>query len=166
MKPAVILLPAAGFRHVLAIAREAGYACHALSLDYGHATQRTRCRARGESWGRRASVIKLGLGDLAARLTMRPSPSRNPTEVSRSPTCPAQHGHAGAALLGRVLEARTSHRRQCRRLFRLSDCRPEFIAAFEHMANLATRAGRGAKLHIHAPLQTCPSQSSAGMLLA
>ena len=34
------------------------------------------------------------------------------------------------------------------------DCRPEFIAAFEHMANLATRAGvEGAKLRIHAPLQ-------------
>jgi 7-cyano-7-deazaguanine synthase len=34
------------------------------------------------------------------------------------------------------------------------DCRPEFIAAFEHMANLATRAGvEGEKLRIHAPLQ-------------
>ncbi|HWS01778.1 MAG TPA: 7-cyano-7-deazaguanine synthase, partial [Gammaproteobacteria bacterium] len=34
------------------------------------------------------------------------------------------------------------------------DCRPEFIAAFERMARLATRAGvEGAKLSIHAPLQ-------------
>ena len=34
------------------------------------------------------------------------------------------------------------------------DCRPEFIAAFEHMANLATKAGvEGERLHIHAPLQ-------------
>ena len=33
------------------------------------------------------------------------------------------------------------------------DCRPSFIAAFEHMANLATRAGvEGARLRIHAPL--------------
>lgn len=33
------------------------------------------------------------------------------------------------------------------------DCRPEYIAAFEKMANLATRAGvEGQKLHIHAPL--------------
>ena len=33
------------------------------------------------------------------------------------------------------------------------DCRPEFIAAFETMANLATKAGvEGAKLSIHAPL--------------
>ncbi|MBK7417370.1 MAG: 7-cyano-7-deazaguanine synthase QueC [Dechloromonas sp.] len=33
------------------------------------------------------------------------------------------------------------------------DCRPEYIAAFETMANLATKAGvEGTKLHIHAPL--------------
>ena len=33
------------------------------------------------------------------------------------------------------------------------DCRPEFIAAYEKMANLATKAGvEGAKLSIHAPL--------------
>jgi 7-cyano-7-deazaguanine synthase len=33
------------------------------------------------------------------------------------------------------------------------DCRPEFIAAFERMANLATKAGvEGARFHIHTPL--------------
>ena len=33
------------------------------------------------------------------------------------------------------------------------DCRPEFIAAFENLANLATKAGvEGAKMTIHAPL--------------
>jgi len=33
------------------------------------------------------------------------------------------------------------------------DCRPEFIRAFEALANLATRAGvEGARFHIHAPL--------------
>ena len=33
------------------------------------------------------------------------------------------------------------------------DCRPEYITAFENMANLATKAGiEGAKIHIHAPL--------------
>jgi 7-cyano-7-deazaguanine synthase len=34
------------------------------------------------------------------------------------------------------------------------DCRPEFIAGFQHLANLATKAGaEGADLKIHAPLQ-------------
>ncbi len=33
------------------------------------------------------------------------------------------------------------------------DCRPQYIAAFEAMANLATRAGvEGGRFHIHAPL--------------
>jgi len=33
------------------------------------------------------------------------------------------------------------------------DCRPEFIAAFEHLASLATADGlRGGQFHIHAPL--------------
>ena len=33
------------------------------------------------------------------------------------------------------------------------DCRPEYISAFEKMANLATKAStQGKKLHIHAPL--------------
>ena len=33
------------------------------------------------------------------------------------------------------------------------DCRPEFIQAFETMANLATKVGvEGARLRIHAPL--------------
>jgi 7-cyano-7-deazaguanine synthase len=34
------------------------------------------------------------------------------------------------------------------------DCRPEFIAAFENMANLATKAGveGTTKIHIHTPL--------------
>ncbi|KQY49677.1 7-cyano-7-deazaguanine synthase QueC [Lysobacter sp. Root494] len=34
------------------------------------------------------------------------------------------------------------------------DCRPEFIAAFQSLANLATKAGvEGAGIHVHAPLQ-------------
>ncbi|GAB3731120.1 7-cyano-7-deazaguanine synthase QueC [Luteimonas pelagia] len=34
------------------------------------------------------------------------------------------------------------------------DCRPEFVAAFERLANLATKAGvEGAGLRVHAPLQ-------------
>ena len=33
------------------------------------------------------------------------------------------------------------------------DCRPEYIAAFENLANLATKAGvEGASLRVHAPL--------------
>ena len=43
------------------------------------------------------------------------------------------------------------------------DCRPEFIAAFERLANLATKAGaqEGAHFRIHTPLQ---SLSKAGIV--
>lgn len=43
------------------------------------------------------------------------------------------------------------------------DCRPEFIAAFERLANLATKAGAqdGAEFRIHTPLQ---SLSKAGIV--
>ena len=35
------------------------------------------------------------------------------------------------------------------------DCRPEFVAAFESLASLATRAGvEGARFHVHTPLIT------------
>ena len=35
------------------------------------------------------------------------------------------------------------------------DCRPEFIAAFEHLASLATASGvQGTRFRVHAPLQT------------
>jgi len=35
------------------------------------------------------------------------------------------------------------------------DCRPEFVAAFESLANLATRAGvEGVRFHVHTPLIT------------
>ena len=42
------------------------------------------------------------------------------------------------------------------------DCRPEYIEAFQRMANLATRAGveGGAGITIHTPLINCPSGKS------
>lgn len=43
------------------------------------------------------------------------------------------------------------------------DCRPEFIAGFEHLANLATKAGvEGAPFRIHAPLQFMGKAEIAG----
>ena len=45
-------------------------------------------------------------------------------------------------------------RGQCARLFGLSDCRPDFIAAFEALANLGTKAGvEGDGLPSMTPLQ-------------
>ncbi|WP_324779256.1 7-cyano-7-deazaguanine synthase QueC [Thiobacillus sedimenti] len=147
---------------VLAIARGQGYACHALSLDYGqrHTAELDAAarvaRALGAAEHR---VVRLGLGDFGGSALTDASiavPER-PTSGIPVTYVPARNTVMLALALAwaEVLDARD--------IFigvnavdysGYPDCRPEFIAAFEHMANLATRAGvEGAKLRIHAPLQ-------------
>ena len=163
MKPAVILLSGGlDSATALAIAREAGYACHALSLDYGqrHTAELAAAARVAKRLGAvEHRVIKLGLGDFggSALTDAAIAVPENPTEGIPVTYVPARNTVMLALALAwaEVLEARD--------IFigvnavdysGYPDCRPEFIAAFEHMANLATRAGvEGAKLHIHAPLQ-------------
>jgi 7-cyano-7-deazaguanine synthase len=163
MKPAVILLSGGlDSATVLAIAREAGYACHALSLDYGqrHTAELDAAARVAKSLGAVVHrVIRLGLGDFggSALTDATIAVPEDPTEGIPVTYVPARNTVMLALALAwaEVLEARD--------IFigvnavdysGYPDCRPEFIAAFEHMANLATRAGvEGAKLHIHAPLQ-------------
>jgi len=163
MKPAVILLSGGlDSATVLAIAREAGYACHALSLDYGqrHTAELAAAARVAKSMGAvEHRVIRLGLGDIGGSALTDDS-----IAVPESPTTgipvtyvPARNTVMLALALAwaEVLGARD--------IFigvnavdysGYPDCRPEFIAAFERMANLATRAGvEGAQLSIHAPLQ-------------
>src|SRR3569833_4601452 len=68
MKPAVILLSGGlDSATVLAIAREAGYACHALSLDYGqrHTAELAAAARVARSLGAvEHRVLRLGLGDI------------------------------------------------------------------------------------------------------
>jgi 7-cyano-7-deazaguanine synthase len=163
MKPAVILLSGGlDSATVLAIAREAGYACHALSLDYGqrHTAELAAAARVAASLGAvEHRVIRIGLGDIGgsaltdASLAVPESPSAGipVTYVPARNTVMLALALAWAEVLG------------SRDLFigvnavdysGYPDCRPEFIAAFERMANLATRAGvEGAQLRVHAPLQ-------------
>ncbi len=164
MKPAVILLSGGlDSATVLAIAREAGYACHALSLDYGQrhtAELGAAARVAGSLGAAEHRVIRLGLGDIGGSALTDHSiavPER-PTQGIPITYVPARNTVMLALALAwaEVLGARD--------IFigvnavdysGYPDCRPEFIAAFEHMANLATKAGvEGAQLHIHAPLQS------------
>jgi 7-cyano-7-deazaguanine synthase len=163
MKPAVILLSGGlDSATVLAIAREAGYACHTLSLDYGqrhHAELAAAARVAQSLGAVEHRVIKLGLGDIGgsaltdAAIAVPESPTSGipVTYVPARNTVMLSLALAWAEVLG------------ARDLFigvnavdysGYPDCRPEFIAAFEQMANLATRAGvEGARLRVHAPLQ-------------
>jgi len=164
MKPAVILLSGGlDSATVLAIAREAGYACHALSLDYGqrHTAELAAAVRVAKSLGAvEHRVLRLGLSDFGgsaltdASIAVPESPTAGipVTYVPARNTIMLALALAWAEVLG------------SRDIFigvnavdysGYPDCRPEFIEAFERMANLATKAGvEGAQLHIHAPLQT------------
>jgi 7-cyano-7-deazaguanine synthase len=163
-RPAVVLLSGGlDSATVLAIAREAGYACHALSLDYGqrHSAELGAAARVAKSLGAvEHRVIRLGLGDIGgsaltdASIAVPEIPSAGipVTYVPARNTVMLALALAWAEVLG------------ARDIFigvnavdysGYPDCRPEFIAAFERMANLATKAGvEGAQLRIHAPLQT------------
>lgn len=163
MKPAVILLSGGlDSATVLAIAREAGYACHALSLDYGqrhNAELAAAARVAASLGAVEHRVLKLGLSDIGgsaltdASIAVPESPTAGipVTYVPARNTVMLALALAWAEVLG------------SRDIFigvnavdysGYPDCRPEFIAAFEQMANLATRAGvEGARLRVHAPLQ-------------
>ena len=147
---------------VLAIARAEGYACHALSLDYGqrHTAELAAAARVAQSLGAvEHRVMRLGLGDIggSALTDSAIAVPESPTEGIPVTYVPARNTVMLALALAwaEVLGARD--------IFigvnaidysGYPDCRPEFIAAFERMANLATRAGvEGARLAIHAPLQ-------------
>ncbi len=161
--PAVVLLSGGlDSATTLAIARDAGYACHALSIDYGqrHTAELAAAARLAASLGAvEHRVIRLGLGDFGGSALTDASIAvpEAPTEGIPVTYVPARNTVMLALALAwaEVLGARD--------LFigvnaidysGYPDCRPEFIEAFERMANLATRAGvEGARLIIHAPLQ-------------
>lgn len=163
MKPAVILLSGGlDSATVLAIAREAGYACHALSLDYGqrHTAELAAAARVAKSLGAvEHRVMRLGLGDIGGSALTDAS-----IAVPESPTAgiPVTYVPARNTVM-LALALAWSEVLGSRDIFigvnavdysGYPDCRPEFIEAFERMANLATRAGvDGAQLNIHAPLQ-------------
>ena len=133
----------------LAIARSSGFSCFALSCDYGqrHAVELEAARKMASLLGAEEHrVVRLDLAGLRGSALIDPGVAV-PTQISAG--IPVTYVPArNTILLGialawaEVLEART--------LFigvnavdysGYPDCRPEFIAAFEHLANLGTRAG-------------------------
>ncbi len=146
----------------LAIARSSGYECFALSIDYGqrHVSELAAAAKLVESV--RARDHKVIAVDLSAfggsALT---DPSRVVPAEGIKPGIPVTYVPARNTIMlslalawAEVLESR--------HIFigvnavdysGYPDCRPEYVTAFENMANLATKAGiEGAKIHIHAPL--------------
>jgi 7-cyano-7-deazaguanine synthase len=162
MKPAVILLSGGlDSATVLAIAREAGYACHALSLDYGqrHNAELAAAARVARSLGAvEHRVLRLALSDFGGSALTDDAIAvpEGPTEGIPVTYVPARNTVMLALALSwsEVLGSRD--------IFigvnavdysGYPDCRPEFIEAFEKLANLATKAGvEQGNFRVHAPL--------------
>jgi len=162
-KPAVVLLSGGlDSATCLAIARSAGFACHCLSVDYGqrHAAELAAAARVAAALGAAAHrVVHLDIGQFGgSALTDRsiavPTDGVKPgipvTYVPARNTIMLSLALGWAEILGAqdifvgVNAVDYSG---------YPDCRPEFIAAFERMANLATKAAiEGHALRIHAPL--------------
>lgn len=163
VKPAIVLLSGGlDSATTLAIARADGFRCHALSIDYGqrHCAELPAAQAVAAALGAfehrllRSPLGELGgsaLTDTRIAVPVDGAPSGIPaTYVPARNTVMLALALAWAEILG------------SRDIFvgvnavdysGYPDCRPEFIAAFEAMANLATKAGvEGARWHIHTPL--------------
>jgi len=146
---------------VLALAQSQGYLCHALSFDYGqrHNAELNTARRIAERY-RVADhkIIPLGLGAIGgSALTDDHIPvPMTPQDGIPITYVPARNTIFLAFSLGwaEVLNARD--------IFigvnavdysGYPDCRPEFIEAFQKLADLATKAGvEGGHFTIHTPL--------------
>ena len=167
IKPAVCLLSGGlDSTTCLALARREGYACYALSFDYG---QRHRyeldaaARIAAHFGAARHLVTKIGLdafGGSALTDSIAVPKARSAAEMSTGipvTYVPARNTIflSFALAWAEVLEASD--------IFigvnaldysGYPDCRPEYIEAYERMANLATKAGveGRTRVRIHTPL--------------
>ncbi len=162
LKPAVVLLSGGlDSSTVLALARHQGYACHTLCVDYGqrhHAELAAAQRVAQTLGAVQHRVINIdltafggsALTDASIAVPEQPSAGIPVTYVPARNTIMLSLALAWAEVL------------QAQDIFigvnavdysGYPDCRPEYIAAFERMANLATKAAvEGSPLKIHTPL--------------
>jgi len=150
----------------LALARRDGYACHALSFDYGqrHRVELDAAARVAQSLGaERHMVAKIGLDAFGgSALTADISVPKARSLDAMSDGIPVTYVPARNTIFlsfalawAEVLESSD--------IFigvnaldysGYPDCRPEFIEAYQRMANLATKAGVEGRTHlqIHTPL--------------
>lgn len=148
---------------VLALAKSQGYACYTLSFDYGQRHRAELVAAEQVSLalgGVEHKVVNLNLDSIGGSALTDLSIAVPEEETEGIPVTyvPARNTIFLSIALGwaEVLDAHD--------IFigvnavdysGYPDCRPEYIAAFEVMANLATKAGvEGKKATIHTPLMT------------
>jgi len=148
---------------VLAMARSLGYHCYTLSFDYGQRNRAELLAAERVSIALgdvEHKVVRLNLDSIGGSALTDTNIAVPEEETEGIPVTyvPARNTIFLSIALGwaEVLGAHD--------IFigvnavdysGYPDCRPEFITAFENMANLATRAGvEGQNISIHTPLMT------------
>lgn len=164
MKNAVVLLSGGlDSATVLAMARKQGFRCHALSVDYGqrHHAELAAARRVADALGavehRVINIDLTGFGGSALTDSSIAVPEQATTSGIPLTYVPARNTIMLSLALAwaEVLQAGDI-------FFGVNavdysgypDCRPEYVQAFERMANLATRAAvEGSALTLHAPLQ-------------
>ena len=157
---------------VLALARQQGYACYAMSLDYGqrHSAELVAARRVAEVQGvveHKVMPIDLtliggsALTDSCIEVPDRPVDGIPVTYVPARNTIFLSLALGWAEVLGAwdlfigVNAVDYSG---------YPDCRPEYIQAFQRLSQLATRAGvEGCKFQVHTPLI---DMSKAGIIQA
>ncbi len=152
----------------LALAREQGYACYALSFDYG---QRHRheldcaaavARQLGAREHRVLQIDLAGFGGSALTAAMAVPKHERAEEVDREERIPLTYVPARNTVFLSFALA-WCEVLQADHIFigvnaldysGYPDCRPEYIASWQKMARLATRAGveEGRELQVHTPL--------------
>ena len=133
----------------LAIARAAGHECHALSFSYGqrHSAELAAAdRVSRRLGARQHRVMNIDLAAFggSALTDATIAVPETPTDGIPVTYVPARNTVFLSLALAwaEVLEARDIYIGvNAVDYSGYPDCRPEFIAAFEHIANLATRAG-------------------------
>jgi 7-cyano-7-deazaguanine synthase len=163
MKPAVILLSGGlDSATTLAIARDMGFSIHCLSVDYGQrhgaelAAAARVATALGASQHRTIHLdlnqfggsaltdmdIAVPVAGVAPGIPVTYVPARNTIMLSLALAWAEVLGSQDIFVGVNAVD-----------FSGYPDCRPEFIRAFEVMANLATKAAmEGSKLAVHAPL--------------
>jgi 7-cyano-7-deazaguanine synthase len=162
MKKAVVLLSGGlDSSTILAIARAEGYECHALSFDYGqrHGAELLAAHRVAEFFGvKEHKLVRIGLDAIggSALTDEAIAVPDHPQEGIPVTYVPARNTVFLAFALGWAEVLNSTD------IFigvnavdysGYPDCRPEYIAAFQALAKLATKAGvEGAEFRIHAPL--------------
>ncbi|MCP3867861.1 MAG: 7-cyano-7-deazaguanine synthase QueC [Gammaproteobacteria bacterium] len=162
MKKAVVLLSGGlDSATTLAIARDQGYICYALSVDYGqrHKSELDAASQIASTLGateHRSVSIALdviggsALTDENIAVPEQPDQGIPVTYVPARNTVFLSIALGWAEVLG-VTDIFVGVNAVDYSGY--PDCRPEFVAAFEALANLATKAGvEGERFRIHAPL--------------